>query len=162
MVDYPQKNACPFLQQGSVLVPPAHTNHPRRGVQSQARWGRRDSFSKASKWLQPRRSCSAGRTRAAAGQPGSAPQRARVPAGDEHTVPSHAAARRGEGNQASKGGRQEGPEFPGVAAPQCLSSSERRVKVFTLGIIIKDIWVLLSHALFFFVFLINCKPHPDC
>lgn len=60
--------------------------------------------------------------------------------------------RRGEGSQASKGGRQEGPEFPGAAAPQCLSSSETRAKVFALGIIIKDIWVLLSHALFFFLF----------
>lgn len=109
---------------------------------------------------QPGRSCSAGRTWAAAGAAGLGPAECQRVMNTLSPVTS--LHRRGEGNRASKGGRQEGPEFPGAAAPQCLSSSERRVKVFALGIIIKDIWVLLSHALFFFVFLINCKPHPDC
>lgn len=80
------------------LSPPAHTNHPCRGEQSQARWGRRDSFSKASKWLRPphlplsraaRQELLCRRTRAAAGAAGLGP---RVPARDEHTVPSHVAA----------------------------------------------------------------------
>lgn len=60
---------------------------------------------------------------------------------------------RGEGNQALKGGRQEGQELPGAAALLCSLSSEGRVKVFALWIITTDIWVLLSHALFFFFFL---------
>lgn len=50
--------------------------------------------------------------------------------------------------------REGRPEFPRAAALQCSSSSEGRVKVFAHGIIFKDIWVLLSHALSFFFFFL--------
>lgn len=99
MVDYPQKNAwslpparecscpswptrithaevCRAMQDGEGGIPapePAHgCSRPICRSPSQPQWNR----------------C-AGRTRAAAG---AAPQRARVPACDEHTVPSHVAA----------------------------------------------------------------------
>lgn len=96
-----QKNAWSFTPARECSCPPCPMQISRAEMQSQARWGRRDSFSKASNGCsgpicpspkQPLRSSSAGRTRAAVDQSGSAPQRARVPACDEHTVPSHVAA----------------------------------------------------------------------
>lgn len=167
-----EKCLVPSSSKGVFLSPLSHTSHPCRGVQSQVRWGRRDSFSKASKWLQPPHlplSQAAtekllwredmGGCRSSRAQPCREPE-------CQHVMnilsPVTSLHRRGEGNQASKGGRQERPEFPGAAAPQCLSSSKRRAKVFALGIIIKDIgscFHMPSSPLFF---LINCKPHPGC
>lgn len=88
-----QKNARSFTLARECFCPPCPTQISRAEVQSQARWGRRDSFSKASKWLQ-RPHLPLSRGAALQGGHGRlwSSQRARVAACDEHTVPSHVAA----------------------------------------------------------------------
>ena len=157
----------PSPGEGGLLSPLPRTRHPRRDMQSQARWGRglatsprppRLPLSHRSTEELPRREDAGGCRRGRA-----QPRRERECPRTTNTLsPVTSLHRRGEGNPASKGGEAGGAPVSGVAAPQCLSSSNGRVKVFALGLIIKDTWVLLSHALFFFFFLINCKPHPGC
>lgn len=169
MVGYPQKNARSLPPARECLCPswPAQITHAEvcRGRQDgQGGIPSPEPANGCSRSIcpsprQPWRSGSAGRTRSSRAQPRREPECQHV----MNTLsPVTSLHRRGEGNQISKGRRQQGPEFPGAAAPWCLPSSKRRVKVFALGSVIKDIRVLLSHALFFFVFLINCKPHPGC
>lgn len=146
----------PSPMKESSCPPQHHTCHPRSDEQSQAGRGRRArSPSAACKQprpprapspKQPRRSCSAGRTRA---------QTCREREW-QHVMdtlsPVTSPHRRGEGSRASKGGEAGGARLSGggSAAPQCLSSSEGRVKVFALGIIIKDICFHMSSSFFFF------------
>lgn len=163
----------PFLQQGSVLVPPVPHKSPMQRCAEPGKMGKEGfllqsqqmaavapfaSLSQAATeellWREDMGGCRSSRA-----QPCREPE-------CQHVMnilsPVTSLHRRGEGNQASKGGRQERPELPGAAAPQCLSSSKRRAKVFALGIIIKDIgscFHMPSSPLFF---LINCKPHPGC
>lgn len=125
-----EKLLAPSSCKGVFLSLLAHTNHPCRGVQSQARRGRRDSFSKASKWLQHLSLSQAAREELLCREDTGGCRSS----GAQHVMstlsPVTSLHRRGEGNRASKGGRQEGPEFLGAAAPQCLSSSKKERESF--------------------------------
>lgn len=74
-----------------------------------------------------------------------------MPARDEHAVPGHVAAppRGRKPSFKGRGGRR-GPSFRGQLLPSVCHHLKEEGKFFALGIIIRDIWVLLSHALFFF------------
>lgn len=106
------------------LSPPAHTNHPCRGEQSQARWGRRDSFSKASKWLRPphlplsraaRQELLCRRTRAAAGAAGLGP--ASASERRTHCPQSRRCTAEGKETELQREGGRRGPSFRGRLLP---------------------------------------------
>jgi len=157
-VGCPQDNAwtLPLAKEGSCPPCPAHVTHAETCRARQDGEGGLlllHGRPVCPSPTDPRRSCPAGRTRAAADAVGHSPAESESARARRTRCPqSRRCTAEGKETQLQREGRQEGPQFPGVAAPQCLSSSNGRVKVFALGLIIKDTWVLLSHALFFFFF----------
>lgn len=103
----------PFLQQGSVLVPPGPHKSPMQRCAEPGKMGILQSQQMAAASPFAPLPSSHGGTALQGGhgrlqeQSGSAPRRARVPACDEHTVPSHVAAAP-RGRKPSFKGREAG------------------------------------------------------